>query len=403
MSFYVYKAKNTNGEVVEGIIDAVSLDAAANYLLAKDFVLIDIKAKSGQEAKDSFLHIFQKVKSKDLVIFFRQLSVMVRANLPIMEALRILMKQSNNQYLRMVIADVANEVDGGSKLSLAMGKFPDVFGSFYVNVIRSGETSGRLSEVMDYLADQQEKDYELESKIKGAMMYPAFIMTALVLVGFILMTFVVPQMTQMLTEAGVTLPLITRMLIGISSFFKHFWWLIIIVVGGSVGLGSYSVKKTIDGRRLFDRFKINIPIFGSMLRKIYIVRITRSFDTLLKGGVPIARALDVVKEVVGNLVYKEIIEQAIRDVDEGSPLSASFAKYKEMPMMVSQMMSVGEETGKLDEVLERLTEFYSREINNSVVNLSTLIEPLIMVILGAAVGVFVAAIILPMWQLSSAM
>lgn len=403
MSFFIYKARDDRGEIIEGIIDAVSVDVAANFLSDKNLVIIDIRQKSSNDAKDFFLHFFKRVRSKDLVVFFRQLSVMIRANLPIMEALRILLKQTNNQYLRIVIADVANEVDGGSKLSVAMANFPDVFSGFYVNVIRSGETSGRLSEVMDYLADQQEKDYELQSKIRGAMLYPAFIIVALTTVGIIVMTFVIPQMIQMLSEAGATLPLPTRILIGTANFLKNFWSILLVALVVVIGLVSYAIKKTVDGRMIFDIFKIKMPVFGEMFKKIYIVRICRSFNTLLRGGVPIARALEVVKEVVDNSIYRDILVQAIKDVDEGNPLSESFAANKEMPLMVSQMMNVGEETGKLDEVLDRLTDFYSREINNSINNLSTIIEPLIMVVLGIAVGGFVAAVILPMWQLSSSM
>ncbi|MBI5766034.1 type II secretion system F family protein [Candidatus Falkowbacteria bacterium] len=349
------------------------------------------------------MRFFRRVKMKDLVVFFRQMSVMVRANLPIMNGLGILLRQTRSQYLKAVIADVANEVDGGAKLSNAMAGHPDIFNDFFTNIIRSGETSGRLSEVMDYLADQQEKDYDLQAKIRGAMIYPAFIVVGLLAVGFIVMTFVMPQLTGMLEEAGVKLPAATKVLIFVSNSLRDYWLLILALIILMVGAVVVYIKRSVSGRRFFDALKLKLPVFGDIFRKIYIVRISRSLNTLLKGGVPISPSLQIVRDVVGNVIYRNIIDQAIKEVDEGNSVSESLAVHKEIPIMVSQMISVGEETGKLDEVLERLTDFYSREINNSVNNLSILIEPIIMVILGIAVGFFVAAIIMPMWQLSSSM
>jgi len=402
MSIFSYKAENEDGRIVEGMVDAVSAETVANLLSEKGLAVISIIEKDTGKLSDTINSIISRVKVRDLVIFFRQLSVMIKANLPIVRALNILVKQTRNQYFKVVIAGIADEVDGGAKLSDSMSSFPAVFGNFYINVIRSGETSGRLSEVIDYLADQQEKDYDLQSRIKGAMIYPAFIVVGLLGVGFILMTFVVPQMTGMLLEAGVDLPLATRILIGLSSFLRGFWWLIaIVIVFGGGGL-FYFVRQTESGIRMLDSLKLKSPIFGKIFQKIYIVRISRSLSTLIRGGVPIARALEVVREIVGNRIYRDILDSAIEGVDEGNSLSESLAPHKEMPIMVSQMMSVGEETGRIDEVLEKMTDFYSREIDASVTNLSTLIEPFIMVILGVGIGVFVAAIIMPMWQLSAA-
>ncbi|MFA4871801.1 MAG: type II secretion system F family protein [Patescibacteria group bacterium] len=403
MALFFYKAKDKSNQIKEGMVEAISMDLVANYLLEKGLVVIDIKQKNASEAKNYFLRFFRRVKMGDLVVFFRQLSVMVRANLPIMDALRILLRQTRSQYLKAVIADVANEVDGGAKLSNAMAGHPDVFSDFFTNIIHSGETSGRLSEVMDYLADQQEKDYDMQAKIRGAMIYPAFIVLGLLVVGFMVMTFVMPQLTGMLKETGAELPVTTKVLIFVSNSLRSYWLLILALIIFMVGAAVAYVTGSVSGRRSFDALKLKLPVFGDIFRKIYIVRISRSLNTLLKGGVPISRSLLIVRDVVGNVIYRDIIDQAIKEVDEGNPVSESFAVHKEIPIMVSQMISVGEETGKLDEVLERLTDFYSREINSSVNNLSTLIEPIIMVILGVVVGFFIAAIITPMWQLSSSM
>ena len=402
MSIFFYKAKNNKEEMVEGMVDAASAELVANLLSEKNWTVINIVKKESSSGQNIITAFFQRIKIKDLVIFFRQLSVMIRANLPIIRALHILVKQTEDKNLKIIIANIANEVDGGAKLSSAMSNYPDVFSDFYSNVIKSGETSGRLGDVLEYLADQQEKDYDLRSKIKGAMIYPSFIVGGLVIVSFIVMTWVVPQITSLLVEAEVELPILTKFLISISSFTALFWPLIVVIVFLIIFGTNFLIRKTAPGRRIFDNFKIRMPIFGQIFKKVYIVRMFRSFTTLLNGGVPIAQALSIVTDVVSNAVYKDILNQAVKSVEEGNSISESFASHEEIPVMVSQMLSVGEETGRLDEVMERVTEFYSREIDASVANLSTLIEPVIMVILGIAIGLFVAAIILPMWQLSTA-
>lgn len=402
MSVFTYKARDKKGTLVQGMVDANSEDMVANLLLEKNLTIIAIEKRKSDAWHLNFLSIFKRVGTKDLVVFFRQLSVMVDASMPIVKALRILIRQTQNKNLKMVIAGLADEVEGGNSLSSGMTAFPEIFSPFYINIIKSGETSGRLSQVMNYLADQKEKDYDLESNLKGAMIYPAFILVALVVVGFVVMTFVVPKMTAMIAESGAKLPLITQVLIGISSFLASFWWLVIagvllLIFGLSVFL------RTENGKRLFDLIKIRLPIFGNIFKYIYIVRICRSLDTLLKGGVPISRGLEVVRDVVGNKVYFDILSNTIKEVSEGNSIAEGFSASDDIPVMVYQMIGVGEEIGKLEEILEKISEFYSREINNSVKNLASMIEPLIMVFLGLAVGFFVAAIILPMWQLSSSM
>ena len=401
MPIYYYKAKDKSGAAIDGVMDAATTEAAATSLMAKKLTVLDIALQPKKDYFSALSFILsKKVPVKDLVIFFRQMAVMLDANMPLVRALRILVKQTTNDYFKSVIIGLADEVDGGSTLSSAMEFYGDVFSKFFVNIVRSGETSGRLSEVMNYLADQKEKDYDLESRVKGAMLYPAFIIVVLFVVAFIVMIFVVPNITAVLIESGATLPLITRVLIGSSDFLRNYWWLVLLVVVALGGGIMYEIK-TPSGRALFDELKLKIPIFGKVYRNIYIVRICRSFATLVKGGVPIAVSLSIVKDVVDSAVYEKVLEEAERSVEEGNQISESFMTSPDIPSIMSQMISVGEESGKLEEILERIADFYSREIDNTVRNLSNLIEPVIMVVLGVAVGLFVAAVILPMWQLSS--
>jgi type IV pilus assembly protein PilC len=403
MAIFSYKARTRRGRVVEGMVDAVSVEAVASLLSEKQLVVVDISKRDVIGLARYNFNFFKRVKSRDLVFFFRQMSVMIDANLPIVRILRILVKQTKARSFKMIIAKVADEVEGGSRLSEAMADFPDVFGIFYINMIASGETSGRLSEVVDYLADQQEKDYDLQSKIRGAMIYPTFIVLCLVVVGFLVMAFVIPQITSLLKESGTQLPLTTRILITLSDWLSRWWWEVALAFIVLVGSMSIYIK-TNFGRRQWDLLKIKLPVFGGIFKGMYIIRIARSFNTLLEGGVPVARSLKVVKEVVGNKIYKEILEKASREVDEGNPLSESLAQYSAyIPLAVVQMLSVGEETGKLSEVTSKISEFYSREVDGSVRNLSVLIEPIMMIVLGIAVGLFIMAVITPMWQLSASL
>lgn len=401
MEIYYYKAKDSVGKSVDGIVNANSLDEASAILVGKKLTIINLALQPRQDIISLINSVFfKRVPVKDLVIFFRQMSVMLDAQMPLVKALRILIKQTKNEYFRSIINELSNEVDGGSTLSVAMEQYTETFSKFYVNIIRSGETSGRLSEVMNYLADQKEKDYDLESRVKGAMMYPAFIVVVLIVVAFIVMAFVVPNITAVLIESGAELPLVTKLLIGSSNILRNYWWLIGLIAVVMTVFVAYEVR-TPGGKAWVDKIKLRIPLFGNVFKNIYIVRICRSFATLVKGGVPIAVSLGIVREVVDNVVYERILAEASRSVDEGNQISESFMLSPDMPSIVSQMISVGEETGKLEEVLERVADFYSREIDNVIRNLSSLLEPVIMIFLGVAVGVFVAAVMLPMWQLSS--
>lgn len=400
MPEYRFMARDNTGQEVSGIVSADEDKLAESALRDKglsEIVLVPVVAKSIWQTSIDF---FDRVKIRDLVIFARQFSVMESASVPLVQSLRTLTKQTLNKKLRSVILEVADDVESGSKLSLALGRHPDVFSDFYVNMIRSGETTGRLGEVLTYLADQQEKDYDLLNKVRGAMMYPAFILVGMLGVGIVMMIFVIPKLTEVLSESGGELPLATKILIGTSNVLSHYWWLLLaLVVAAFFGLREW--LKSPAGRRGWDRIKIKIPIFGYLFQRIYLVRMTRSLTTLLSGGVDLVPALVISADVVGNSFYKDLILKTKKEVEDGNSIISVFQNHSEVPSMYSQMLSVGEETGKMNEILSRLSSFYSRDIDNFVANLSTIIEPVIMVILGLAVGTMVAAIILPMYSLAT--
>jgi type II secretory pathway component PulF len=401
MALYNYKAYDKNQTKVTGLVDAVNESSAAEILKEKGYEVLSIETKTGFSFA-SLIPFFNRIKAKDIVAFSRQFAVLVTANITIVQSLKILVTQTVSDKLRTTLADIAQEVDGGAKLSDSLEKRPKVFSNFFVNVVRSGESSGKLDEVLNYLADEMEKDYDMMSKIRGAMIYPAFIMSGLIGVGVIMMVSVVPKLTAVLEETGAELPLPTKILIGTSRIMQSYWWLLIIAIGGLVFLFR-AITNTPGGSMAFDHFKLKMPIFGRLLNRIYLVRFTRSLNTLLVGGVAISKALKITSDVVNNAVFQDMITKTIKEVEDGNSISTVFSTSKQVPKMVSQMMTIGEETGRLDVVLANVTNFYGREITNMTNNLMTLMEPLIMLVMGVAVGIMVAAIILPMYNMASNM
>jgi len=401
MPTFKYRARMPDGRMQAGIIEADSQQAAQDALVERGLEVFLVELNTGGEASARRFELFlNPVKPKDLVVATRTLSVMVSASVPLTDAVRNIAKQTENPQLRVILGDVASEIEGGAKLSDALERHPKVFSGFFINMVRSGETTGQLAEVLEYLADQQEKDYDLNGKIKGAMIYPAFIMSTMGVVGFVMMAFVVPKLTAVLSEAGVALPLSTRMLIAVSGFMQTYWYLVVLATVGAV-VGFRAWTATSGGRYAWDGIKMRIPIFGGLFRNMYVVRFARSLSTLTKGGVDLVNALEVVSGVIGNAVWKQVVFETIREVNDGNSIVTAFQRHSFVPTMMVQMLQVGEGTGRTSDILARLSGFYSREIDNVVDNLAKLIEPIVIVILGIGVGVLVSAIMLPLYQMSS--
>ena len=399
MQTFKYKATNKGNKIVSGLVEAESEEAAIDLLKEKNLDIVSL-GKIDAGGSDGFSIIIGGIKAKELVAFSRQFSVLISANVALVQSLKLLVEQTENVKLKMAISEIADDIDEGARLSDAFAKKPHIFSKFYVNVVRSGETSGKLDEVLNYLADELEKDYDMTSKIRGAMIYPAFVFCGLGTVGIIMMVFVVPKLTAVIFEAGGELPMATKILIAVSNFLAGFWWLLLIFLVGAV-VGFKVVKQIPAVKKVIDKMLLHLPIFGRLFRLIYLVRFTRSLHTLLVGGVNISKGLLIVSEVVDNQVYKDLILATKKEIEDGNSISLVFGNSKEIPSMVSQMMSIGEKTGKLDVILSRITDFYSREVDNMVANLMTLMEPIIMIVMGIGVGLMVAAIILPMYQMSS--
>jgi type II secretory pathway component PulF len=401
MASFRYRVRTSEGRTQAGLVDATDAQEANAALIERGYEILLLEPITSGGISLKSIPFLNAIKVKDVVVVARTLSVMVSASVPLVDSLKNIARQSQNPKLRAVMADIAGEVESGARLSDALERHPKVFSSFFINMVRSGETSGQLEQVLEYLADQQEKDYDLTSKIRGAMIYPAFIIVVMAIVGFIMMTFVVPQLLEILKESNVALPLSTQILISVSGFFQHFWILILVVVFGAI-LGVRVALQTPGGRLIYDRILLNVPIFNQLLERIYVVRFCRSLSTLLRGGVDQVGALEIVAGVIGNQVWRNMVIETIKEINEGNSITTVFLRSKHIPTMMTQMMAVGEETGRLQEVLQRVAAFFNREVDNLVANLVTLIEPLVIVLLGGAVGIMVSAILLPLYQISSA-
>ncbi|MDD5251646.1 MAG: type II secretion system F family protein [Patescibacteria group bacterium] len=400
MPRYDYRATDAKGQVLRGVIEADNYEIATDTLRDKGLSVVSLDESAKKSVLEFELPFLNKVSVKDTVVFSRQFSVLMGAKVPVVQSIKTVARQTQNKKLQKILGEVADEVESGTSLSMAMARYPDAFSDFFVNMLKSGETTGRLEEVMNYLADQMERDYDLMAKIKGAMTYPIIVLFGMVVIGFIMMTFVVPKLTETLKESGTKLPWATQVLIFVSDFMKNHFISIVIFVGLALAAFQYWIR-TETGRRIWDNAKLFIPVFGDLLKHIYIVRITQSLGTLITSGVDIPASLEVTADIVGNAKYQDMLIRTRKEVLDGNSITTVFEQEKSIPIMVSQMMVVGESTGRLYEVLAKLTEFYSRELQNKVATLVSAIEPLIMLAMGGAVGVMVVAIMMPMYSMAT--
>jgi type IV pilus assembly protein PilC len=305
--------------------------------------------------------------------------------------------------VRDIIFEIENDVKGGENLSDAMAKHPKVFSAFYVNVVKAGEATGKLHDVLKYLADHAEQEYNLTFKVKGAFTYPTVIMALFLVVGAVVMIYVIPQLTAVIQESGGELPITTKILIGVSKFLKNWFWLVGLLIVGMV-VGSMRFKKTEKGHRIFDIIKLKIPIFKSLFQKIYLARLAENLRTLVIGGIPILRALDISAIVIGNKIYEEIILKAKEQVKVGKTISSAFSDYpKQITPMFTQMVGVGEKTAELGTILEKVAYFYQQEVDRTVANMTQLIEPFMLLILGAGVAFLLSAVLMPIYNFAGSM
>ena len=393
---FFYKARNNEGELVKGEVEAGDEAGAISSLRQNDLFVISINVKT--ENKLSGLVFWNKTPLKDKIVFTQQLGIMIKSGLSVVEALKALAGETSNKKFSTEINDVISDVKGGTPLSEAMDKYPTTFSVVYINTIRSGEKSGKLEEVLGRLATQLEKDYELTSKIRGALIYPAFILVALIAVAILVLVGIIPQLKVIFDEMDVPLPVTTRVIISLSMFLKNY--LVYIIVGVIILIVVVQLwSKTASGRYFIDTVKLKIPVLGNLTKKSYMAKFCRTFAGLSASGLPLLDIFRTSKDVINNIIYQDAIEEMTKKVEVGEPVSKVIKDCRLFPAMVGQLASVGERSGSMDVVFTSLANFYDREVDDMAANLSRLLEPILMAVMGVGVGILIISVVQPIYGL----
>lgn len=400
MPLYNYTAVDSEGQKKNGAVDARSQSSAVGLLKDQGLFVVSLT-----EQKEGFVEqfmSFKRIPSQEIVAVTRQLATMISAGLSISRALEVLSEQTSNKSMRKVLLDVLRDVQGGSSFSNSLAKHPAAFSPTYVALVRAGEASGKLEEILKRLADTLESQRDFNSRFKSAMIYPAIIFLAMIGVFALMMIFVIPKLSEMYDSMGVELPVVTQTMISISDFAVKYWYAVLILVGTGV-LGIKSFLSTEDGKALLNLTLSKLPVFGKLIKQKDLTEFARTLSLLISSGIAITEALDIVGDVVTNPNLKSGAKSAANSVEKGGSLSAYLRQDKNFPPLLAQMASVGEETGQLDEVLNRVGSFYSTETEHAIKGLSSALEPIILILLGGMVGLLIISIITPIYKITSSL
>lgn len=398
MLTYAYQARDSSGKMISGIQEALNEDNCINTLMARGLMVLSLQQKASSKA----LRSAGKVSETDLVLFTRQLATMVDAGLPLVTALTALYEQADPRKqagLRRVVGEVSAQVQQGDAFNEAISKHPNTFSRLYIAMVKAGESSGMLAEILDRLACFLESAARLKKKVKSAMTYPVIVIFIAIAITTFLIVRVVPVFGEIFADFGANLPAPTQFLLDISAFIRGNWWIILLAIGG-IFFGVRSFVRTERGRQLWDQWKLKLPIFGPLVHKICMTRFSRTFAQLIRAGVPILEVMDIVGDTAGNYVVEVAIKGVAADVEKGDHLTNSLSRQPIFPPMLIRMVSAGESTGKIDTMLEKMADFWDEEIEAILDALTSLIEPLLIVVLGVIVGGIVIAMFLPIFKLN---
>lgn len=396
MTVFSYRAKNELGEIVVGTVDAASEKDAESTLQVHQLIPLSLTEQTDIGRAPFGIG---SVTVKEKALFTRSLAALLEAGLPLVQSLNVVLNQVRNKRLRLVTGNLIHDIEGGISLSKSAEKYPSIFNPIYINMLRSGEATGRLDTILKDLADQLESDAEFVARVRSAMYYPIFIIIALIVVGAIVMTRIIPQLKEVFLDAGVPLPIATRVLIAVSDYLNQSWYFVIAGLVVLVILGRFA-SKTPAGSRTINRLSLTLPPFKELSLGVVMTRFTRVSGMLLQAGVPILDTLSIVSDVTGNVLVREGVERSRSEVERGVPLSSALGKEPSFPPLVTQMVAVGESTGRLDEMLLNLSKFFATEVDARLKGLTSLIEPMIILILGIGVGFLVFAVIIPIYNIS---
>lgn len=405
MADFKYEALDGTGKPTGGNVTAATQDAAIAMLQRKGLTITAISggAQTGMFGDLNNIQLFSRVRTRDLVLLSRQIATLFEAQVSALRVFRLLAEQASKPALRSALTDISDDLQAGNSISKALDKHPKIFSEFYVNMVRSGEESGKLDQTFLYLADYIDRSYELTSKARNALIYPAFITTTFFGVMILMLTFVIPKIGSILVEDGGTLPVYTVITLDVSSFLVDYgiFMLIAIII---CGYFIYRYTLTPAGRLATGRLRITVPYIGDLYRKLYLTRIADNMHVMLSSGISAVRALEITAAVVDNDIYKGILTEAVADVKAGSSMSSTFSRYpEEIPVILVQMLQIGEETGEMGSILERLAKFYEREVDTSVDTLISLIEPVLIVALAVGVGFLLASVLLPIYNTTASL
>jgi len=397
---FSYRALDTDGHEREGTVEALSMDVAVSTLQRRNLIVSSIAPTNQKSMLQMEIPFFKSVSNKEIVILSRQIATLFEAQVSALRVFRLLAAEVDNKHLAEILTQVADDLQGGSPISKALARHPKVFTAFYVNMVRSGEEAGKLSEIFGYLADYLDRTYEVMSKAQNALIYPAFVVMTFVVVMGLMMTLVIPHIASIITDSGQPIPIYTQIVIALSNFFVHFGFVIVLII--LVGLFfSWRAIQTPGGAYFFDNLKLNVPYIGDLYKKLYLSRIADNFATMLVSGVPVVEAVDITASVVGSATYEGILRRTSEDVKGGASVSDALGKHAEIPGIMIAMIRVGEETGELGNILTTLAKFYRREVSTAVDTLVDLIEPLMIVFLGLGVGTLLASVLIPIYNLAN--
>ncbi len=396
---FKYKALENSGKETSGEIEAVSLDVAVSSLQKRNLMIVDIESAE-KESWLATLHFGSGVSHRDVVILSRQMATLFEAQVSALKIFTLLSSEMENLVLRKSLTQIADDIQAGSPISKALSKHPKIFSDFYVNMVRSGEETGKLNDTFNHLADYLDRNYEVISKARNALIYPAFVITVFIAVMILMFTAIIPKISLIIVESGQAIPLYTQIVFAVSNFFLNYGFLLLaaLVIGGFLVLRYI---KTPDGKSAMARFKLTVPYVGDLYKKLYLSLIADNMSTMILSGIPMANAIEVTSTVVGNEVYRKILEESVIAVRGGSSFSQSLSQYEEIPGMLVQMIRVGEESGEMGSILGTMAHFYQREVINAVDTLVSLIEPVMIVLLGVGVGVLLASVLIPIYDIAN--
>jgi type II secretory pathway component PulF len=397
---FKYTVINQSGAEQEGTIEAVSEDSAIATLQRNRYVITRIEPADKKSGWQTNITWFEGVSSRDIVILSRQLATLFGAQVSALRIFRLIGTEAENPVIRRVLTTVADDIQGGLPISKALSKHPTVFSPFYCNMVLAGEETGRLEQTFDHLADYLDRSYAVTSKAKHALVYPAFIIGTFLVVFVLMLTFVIPQLTSLIKDAGTDIPVYTKVVMAISDVFREYGFILFGFLA-LVAFGVFRYANTKAGQLYMDQMKLDLPLFGELYRKLYLSRIADNMSTMLSSGIAMVQALEITSAVVENSRFERVIEQAREDLKNGASIAQAFSSHPEIPAIMIQMIRVGEESGELSNILMTLSKFYSRELENTVDTITSLIEPIMIIALAGGVGVLLASVLLPIYSITT--